>query len=363
MSFETYDLDRHRKAFSNTAKVNTKENKLALDDVLLVPQYSTVRSRSDIDLGQNLDSNIKLNIPIISSPMDTVTETEMACAMSAAGGLGVLHRYKLLMDHAEMAFHCHERGVKNIAAAIGVTGDYLIRAEALVNIGKANILCLDIAHGHHVLMERALKSLKDIYGESVHLMAGNIATLEGFNDLADWGADSIRCGIGGGSICTTRIQTGHGVPGLATIFECAKSDRDAKIIADGGIKNSGDIVKALAAGADFVLLGSLLSGTGEAPGEAFVGPSGGLLKDYRGMASAAAQNNWRGKIASHEGVVSTVPYKGTVKEVLGELERGIRSGLSYSGASNLKQLRINSLFIKQSDAGRYESSAHILNRQ
>ena len=336
---------------------------LTYDDVLLIPQYSTVKSRGDVELEQNLDSNIVLEIPIISSPMDTVTETKMVCAMSSMGGLGILHRYNPLMKQAEMAFHCHEKGIKNIAAAIGVTDDYLIRAEALVNTGKVSILCLDVAHGHHVLVERALKSLKDIYGESVHLMAGNVATLEGFNDLADWGADSIRCGIGGGSICTTRIQTGHGVPGLETIFECAKSDRDAKIIIDGGIKNSGDIVKALAAGADFVLLGSLLSGTGEAPGEAFVGPSGGLLKDYRGMASSDAQNNWRGKIASHEGVVSTVPYKGSVKEVLGELERGIRSGLSYSGASNLKQLRINSLFIKQSDAGRYESSAHILNRQ
>ena len=165
--------------------------------------------------------------------------------MCNAGGLGIIHRYNSSMKQAELAFHCHKRGIKDIAAAIGVTGDYLIRAEALVNIGKANILCLDVAHGHHILMEGALKALKDKFGASVHLMAGNVATLEGFNDLADWGADSIRCGIGGGSICTTRIQTGHGVPGLATIFECAQSDRDAKIIIDGGIKNSGDIVKAL----------------------------------------------------------------------------------------------------------------------
>jgi len=332
---------------------------LTYDDVLLVPQYSTVESRKDIDLGQSLDSNIKLNIPIISSPMDTVTETEMACVMSDAAGLGILHRYKPLMKQAEMAFHCHKKGVKNIAAAIGVTGDYLIRADALVNIGKANILCLDIAHGHHVLMERALKSLKDIYGESVHLMAGNIATLEGFNDLADWGADSVRCGIGGGSICTTRIQTGHGVPGLTTIFECAQSDRDAKIIADGGIKNSGDIVKALAAGADFVMLGSVLSGTTESPGKAFVGPNGGLRKEYRGMASPDAQKKWRGRVVSCEGVSADVPYKGPVDEVLTGLTRGMRSGLSYSGATTFQELQHNALWIEQSAASIIESSDHV----
>ena len=214
-----------------------------------------------------------------------------------------------------------------------MTGDFKERAMELARSG-VNILCLDVAHGHHILMERALKTLKDSYGKSIHLMAGNIATLEGFNDLADWGADSVRCGIGGGSICTTRIQTGHGVPGLATIFECAQSDRDAKIIIDGGIKNSGDIVKALAAGADFVMLGSLMAGTLETPGQ---------LLSY-----------------TDEGVVSTVPYKGTVKEVLGELERGIRSGLSYSGANNLKELRHKAVFCKQSDASKYESAPHIL---
>ena len=332
---------------------------LTYDDVLLAPQYSTVKSRKDIDLGQGLDSNIKLNIPIISSPMDTVTEIEMACVMSDVAGLGILHRYKPLMKQAEMAFHCHEKGVKNVAAAIGVSGDYLIRAEALVNIGKANILCLDVAHGHHILMERALKSLKDVYGDTVHLMAGNVATLGGFNDLADWGADSIRCGIGGGSICTTRIQTGHGVPGLATIFECAKSDRDAKIIADGGIKTSGDIVKALAAGADFVMLGSLLSGTNEAPGKTFVGPDGGLRKHYRGMASATAQKNWRGKVASCEGVSSSVLYKGSVEKIIKELERGIRSGLSYSGAATIKELQAKAEWVHQTGSSTIESSAHI----
>ena len=302
-----HDLDRHQKELFGSAETNLKNAALTFDDVLLTPQYSKVESRSDVSLSQNLDSNIKLKIPIISSPMDTITETEMACAMATAGGLGVIHRYLPLMKQAEMAFHCHKRGVKNIAAAIGVTCDYLTRAEALVNIGKANILCLDVAHGHHVLVERALKTLKDIYGESVHLMAGNIATLGGFNDLADWGADSIRCGIGGGSICTTRIQTGHGVPGLETIFECAQSDRDAKIIIDGGIKNSGDIVKALGAGADFVMLGSLVAGTTESSGQIITYTDGSRRKAYRGMASEKAQKAWKGKSSTPEGVATVVP--------------------------------------------------------
>ena len=335
---------------------------LTYDDVLLIPQYSTVKSRSDVELKQNLDSNIILNIPIISSPMDTVTETEMACAISSMGGLGILHRYNPLMKQAEMAFHCHEKGVENIAAAIGVTCDYLTRAEALVNIGKASILCLDVAHGHHVLMEHALKTLKDKFGDSVHLMAGNVATLGGFNDLADWGADSVRCGIGGGSICTTRIQTGHGVPGLATIFECAQSDRDAKIIIDGGIKNSGDIVKALAAGADFVMLGSLMAGTAESAGQIITYTDGSRRKAYRGMASEKAQKAWRGKSSAPEGVATAVPYQGSVKNIIKDLVGGIKSGCSYTGALNLKELRAKSVFCQQTNAGRLESSAHILTR-
>ena len=354
---QAYDLNRYQKSIFSESKnnINLRTEALAFDDVLLVPQYSEIESRANVNLNQNLDSNIKLKTPIISSPMDTVTGAEMAQAISGLGGLGIIHRYNTIEEQAAMV-----RKVSGlVGAAIGITGDFEERSTALYDAG-ARVLCLDVAHGHHVLMERALKTLKDIYGNDVHLMAGNVATLEGFNDLADWGADSVRCGIGGGSICTTRIQTGHGLPGLATIFECAQSDRDAKIIIDGGIKNSGDIVKALASGADFVLLGSLLSGTDETPGEVFVGPSGGLLKDYRGMASAAAQNNWRSKVASHEGVVSTVPYKGPVKEVLGELERGIRSGLSYSGANNLKELRHKAVFCKQSDASKYESTPHIL---
>ena len=156
------------------------------------------------------------------------------------------------------------KGLKS--AAIGVTGDYLKRAVALVNSG-VEILCVDVAHGHHALVRHALKTLRNTFGYDLHIMAGNVATLEAFNDLSDWGADSIRVGIGGGSICSTRIQTGHGVPTLQSVIDCSASDRPAKLIADGGIKSSGDMVKAIAAGADFVMAGSLLAGSLESPGE------------------------------------------------------------------------------------------------
>ena len=194
-------------------------------------------------------------------------------------------------------------------------------------------------------------------------MAGNVATLEAFNDLADWGADSVRIGIGGGSICSTRIQTGHGVPTLQSVIDCSKTDRNALLIADGGFKTSGDVVKALAAGADFVMLGSMLAATDESPGETFISADGKRYKVYRGMASKEAQMEWRGKTASLEGVSTTVPYKGSVELILSELEQGIRSGFSYTGARTLAELQSRAQFIKQSSAGQIESSTHILRRK
>ncbi len=229
---------------------------LSFDDVLLVPQFSDIQSRTEeVDLRSDL-GKISLSLPIISSPMDTVTEREMAVAIAGQGGVGIIHRYNSIEEQVLQA-----QGTNVVAgAAIGVSGDYLERAAALLNAG-VNILCVDIAHGHHVLMRHALTTLRNTFGYDVHIMAGNVATLEAVNDLSDWGADSVRIGIGGGSICSTRIQTGHGMPTLQSIIECAATDRDVTLIADGGIRNSGDICKALAAGADFVMLGSMLSGT------------------------------------------------------------------------------------------------------
>ena len=338
---------------------------LTYDDVLLVPQYSDIESRQEVDTSNKLGDSIYMKLPVISSPMDTVTGETMATAMYNAGGLGVIHRYNTIKEQCEMVGKVHKalvsRHAPRIAAAVGVSGDYLQRAVNLFDAG-VNVICIDVAHGHHALMKRAIKAIRAEVGDTLHIMAGNVATLGGFNDLADWGADSIRCGIGGGSICTTRIQTGHGVPGFETVLECAKSDRDAKIIIDGGIKSSGDIVKALAAGADFVMLGSLLAGTTESPGEVITYTDGSKRKAYRGMASKKAQEAWRGKSSAPEGIATTIHYKGSVHDIVRDLVGGIKSGCSYSGAADLKQLKAHSIFIRQSDAAKHESSAHILTR-
>ena len=332
------------------------------DDVLLVPQFSDIMSRSEIELISYLDQRHRFRLPIISSPMDTVTGPEMAKAMSELGGLGIIHRYNTITDQVAMIKSALNNkwaeGNEVVGVAVGVSGDYLQRASLAIKAG-AKVICVDIAHGHHALMRHTLLTLKNTFGDNAHIMAGNVATLDAFNDLADWGADSIRVGIGGGSICSTRIQTGHGMPTFQSVIDCARSDRDVKLIADGGIRTSGDIVKALAAGADFVMLGSLLAGTEETPGSTIF-DKGGKRKVYRGMASKDAQLEWRGHTASEEGVSSTVPYKGELKDVLGSLERGIRSGLSYTGAKNLKELRSKAQFIQQTSAGQRESFTHIM---
>jgi len=335
------------------------KNCVSFDDVLLVPKYSTILSRKDISLKTSLGNNLRFDLPIISAPMDTVTEEEMADAMNKSGGLGIIHRYNSVDDQVEIA-----RKIKasHYGAAIGVTDEFEKRARALFEAG-CRIFCLDIAHGHHHLMKQALTKLRKTYSNEIHLMGGNIATLEAFNDLADWGADSIRVGVGGGSICSTRVQTGHGVPTLQSVIDCALSDRDVALIADGGITNSGDMVKALAAGADFVMCGSLLAGTKETPGMVLHSDDGSPpRKIYRGMASVEAQKAWRGKVGSVEGVSTTVPFKGRAAGVLHDLEWGIRSGLSYTGARNLSELRAKCSFVEQTNAGQTESSPHALNR-
>ena len=293
----------------------------AYDDVLLIPQYSDIRSRAEINISTNLGPRVELQLPIFASPMDTVSESAMANAMRSHGGSAIVHRYNTIEEQVAEVNKVEFPRV--IGAAIGVSGDYLERASAL---------------------------------------AGNVATLAAINDLADWGATSVRCNIGGGSICSTRIQTGHGLPGLQTIIECAKTDRDVKIIADGGIKNSGDMVKALAAGADAVMVGSLLAGTTETPGEMFMDAKGDRWKTYRGMASKEAQVEWRGKYSSFEGVATRVPHRGPVAMILEDLEKGIRSGFSYTGARTLRQLQAKAQFVSQTTSGLSESHTHINTR-
>jgi IMP dehydrogenase len=334
---------------------------LSFDDILLVPQYSDIESRKSLSTNNNL-GDVELELPIISSPMDTVTEYAMAYAMYDNGGLGIIHRYNSVEDQARIVGYMLDEtdGAGVIGAAIGVTGDYQERASEVVKAG-ANVLCVDVAHGHHSMMREALKHIKAEHGDNIHIMAGNVATGEGSLDLASWGADSIRVGIGGGSICSTRLVSGHGVPTLQSIIDCVRVGCPVPIIADGGMKTSGDVVKALAAGADFVMLGSMLAGTEQAPGQVFDNGNK-KYKVYRGMASSEAQVNWRGKTSTPEGISTTIPYKGDVNSILVDLKGGIQSGMSYSGARTIQELQFKSAFVQQTVAGQTESHTHILSR-
>jgi IMP dehydrogenase len=335
---------------------------LSYGDVLLTPRFSNIESRSQVDIGNSLGEGLHFKLPVISSPMDTVTESAMALTMHNKGGLAIVHRYNEVEDQVKhVALALANDPDLRIGAAIGMTGDYELRALALRSVG-AKVLCIDVAHGHHAVMERCLKTLKDRLGDTVHLMAGNVATLEGFDALASWGADSIRVGIGGGSICSTRLVTGHGVPTFQSLLEISQTTYSSKIIADGGIKTTGDMVKAFAAGADFVMIGSMLAGTKETPGEIFSSNSGKKYKVYRGMASSDAQVDWRGKSSTPEGISTTIPYKGSAETILENISGGIRSGLSYSGVHSLAELRCKATFIRQTNSSQLESSTHILGR-
>ena len=291
----------------------------------------------------------------------------MASTMLTSGGLGVLHRYNTTEQQASLVRDlrdCLEEkssDISSIAVAVPAGHDSLKRSSALYDAG-ARIFCVDIAHGHHVLMEKTIKSLRDKFAEGITVVAGNVATVEGYMDLSDWGADAVRIGIGGGSICSTRIQTGHGVPTFQSVLNCRDAD-GATIIADGGIKTSGDIVKALAAGADMVMLGSMLAGTEESPGQVFSRADGKKYKVYRGMASVEAQMDWRGEAKSLEGISTTIPFKGSVKNILATIAQNLRSGLSYSGCRSIVELQARCEFIKQTPAGQSESSTHILSRK
>ena len=264
-----------------------------------------------------------------------------------------MHRYCTVADQVRVV---QEAGCE-VFAAVGITGDYYERAFELVEAGAAG-LCVDVAHGDHILAKTAVHNLRQAFPD-IHIMAGNVATLSAFDLLADAGATSIRVGVGGGSICSTRIQTGHGVPTFQSVLECSLSTSDALLVADGGIKNSGDMVKALAAGADAVMVGRMLAGTKETPGSVISNPGEPPVKVYRGMASPEAQVDWRGKYSSNEGVSRTVLLKGSACETLFQIDKGIRSGLSYSGSKNVRKLQATAEFIVQTAAGARESSTHI----
>ena len=344
---------------------------ICFDDVLLSPQYSEIESRSAIDLSvpgfedsfaSLTDKHSKLSCPIVGSPMDTVVGPQSAAILAKAGGFGVLHRYCTIEESKRMYldavdFLNDDSGkTANIMVAIGATGDFLERACTLYDVG-CRAFCIDVAHGHHSHTRNAIRSLRNKYGKKIHIMSGNVATLEAFNDLADWGVDSLRVGIGGGSMCTTRIRTGHGIPTLQSIMDCAKSDRDVFIVADGGIRNSGDAVKALAAGADMIMLGSVLAGHDESPGT-LITKDNQKFKKFRGMASREAQLEWRGRSSVVEGESTLVPYKGSLQDTLTDLIEGIKSGLSYSGAKSIREFRVKAKFLGISSNAVKENGPH-----
>jgi IMP dehydrogenase len=329
------------------------------NDVLLVPNKSDMRSRRDPDLTSNLFKDQKIALPMISANMDTITESAMAISMNQEGGLGILHRFMTIEDQVKQVEAVKAAGVTLIAASIGVNGECEQRSQALVDAG-ANILTIDIAHGHSVQMLETLEWLRKQF-PTVKIIAGNVATAEATRELIEAGADAIKVGIGPGSMCTTRIITGCGVPQLTAIAMCAEEGarHGVPVIADGGIKSSGDIVKAIAAGASTVMLGSILAGTIETPGLIQHGK-----KQYRGMASRAAQDSWRGGVPkgmAPEGESTAVPVKGHLSDVVGELAGGLRSGMTYLNAGEVSQLSERALFMEMSPMGFHESGAHGLN--
>lgn len=330
------------------------------DDLLIVPKMTTLESRAKVDLSSRL-GDLQLSVPIVSSNMDTITEWEMASAMEKLGGMGIIHRYlqpEQRLDQLKKA-----AGLRTRAMAVGITKDEIDMGKRLID-GGANLLCIDVAHAHSTMMERALGELRD-HIESKGgakaaplarplLMAGNIATPEAAHDLARWGADILKVGIGPGSMCTTRIVTGAGYGQLTAIGDCAQATL-LPVVADGGIRNSGDAVKALVAGASAIMVGKLLAGSGEVP--AWARESG----TYRGMASADAQGKHYGydfKDRHPEGVATTVQGKGSVADVLGPFLGGMRSGFSYVGASDIKSLWERGEFVECAPGVIQESLPH-----
>ncbi|NME21003.1 IMP dehydrogenase [Lactobacillus johnsonii] len=356
---------------------------LTFDDVLLIPAESHVLP-NEVKLDTKLAPNLQLHIPLISAGMDTVTEGNMAIAMAENGGLGVIHKNLSIEAQVEEVKKAKGKTVDpNLphpavdnqgrllaAAAVGVTSDTFERAESLLEAG-ADAIVIDTAHGHSAGVLRKIKEIREHFPNAT-LIAGNVATGEGTAALFDAGVDVVKVGIGPGSICTTRIVAGVGVPQITAIYDAASVAQKygKKIIADGGIKYSGDVVKALAAGGNAVMLGSMFSGTTEAPGTIFTN-EGKQFKSYRGMGSVGAMSQQHGSSDRYfqggvneanklvpEGVEALVPYKGDVSNIIYQIDGGLRAGMGYVGASTIEELIENSQFVQITNAGLRESHPH-----
>lgn len=356
---------------------------LTFDDVLLIPAESHVLP-NEVKLDSKLAPNLQLHIPLISAGMDTVTEGNMAIAMAENGGLGVIHKNLSIEVQVEEVKKAKgktvdpnlphpavdDQGRLLAAAAVGVTSDTFERAESLLEAG-ADAIVIDTAHGHSAGVLRKIKEIREHFPNAT-LIAGNVATGEGTAALFDAGVDVVKVGIGPGSICTTRIVAGVGVPQITAIYDAASVAQKygKKIIADGGIKYSGDVVKALAAGGNAVMLGSMFSGTTEAPGTIFTN-EGKQFKSYRGMGSVGAMSQQHGSSDRYfqggvneanklvpEGVEALVPYKGDVSNIIYQIDGGLRAGMGYVGAGTIEELIENSQFVQITNAGLRESHPH-----
>ena len=349
---------------------------LTYDDVNIVPKYSELESRSEIKLTTKFTKNTEIKIPIVSSPMDTVTEDVMAIEMGRLGGVGIIHRFNTIEHQVKMISNVskslHDISIEEakkygftstpICAAVGVTGDYLERAKELVLSG-CNVILIDVAHGHHKLVGEAIGEIKrDI--SDIEVIAGSIATSEAARQLCEWGVDGLRVGVGNGSLCETRIRTGVGLPQVTALLDVCSvaDDYDVPVIADGGIRNVGDVCKGLGCGADSVMLGSLLAGTKETPGDITkVGewPNERLYKKYRGSASIDSKSD-RGEYNNIEGNSKIIPYKGKVKRILSDIRDGLSSSFSYVGARDILDFQSKCEFVKVTQAGTIEAKPHLL---
>lgn len=316
---------------------------LSYDDVLLVPKKGVLDVRADADISTTFVDLVTLDIPILSAPMTSVTEEAMAIEMSRLGGMGVLHRFSEDNHRLDMVEEVSQQGVMNTTVAIGLQDSMMCLDD--LRVAGANIFVLDVAHAHSQRVFDYISQVNHFFGSDVMLIVGNVATAEAARDLLDLHVDGIKVGIGPGSACSTREVTGFGVPQLTAVMEVAEAVGDqATVIADGGIKNSGDIVKALAAGADSVMIGKLLAGADEAP----------YPGDYFGMASKRVNGH-----KAPEGVEGHVERTGPVAETIKQLTWGIRSGISYAGATNLQELRDNAEFIRVAPGVSIESGTRL----
>ena len=339
---------------------------LTFDDVTLAPKYSSVLP-SEVNTSVKLSKNLNLKIPLLSSAMDTVTESKMAIEIAKAGGIGVIHRNLSINDQILEIKKVQKKGLV-VGAAVGTNDTELSRAEKIIKC-KADLIVVDTAHGHTKRVANIIKFIKKKKSNKTTLCAGNIATAEAAKFLCKLGVDIVKVGIGPGSICTTRLVAGIGVPQLSALLDAKKGlSKNVKMISDGGVKFSGDIAKALAAGADAVMVGSMIAGTNEAPGK-IIKKNGKLFKVFRGMGSVGAMN--KGSAERYfqekqkddskyvpEGVEGFAKYKGKVDNIIFKLIGGLRSSMGYLGSRQIKYLRDKPQFVKITKAGFYESMVH-----